>query len=239
MEQAVRHFAAAPPGLHLLDIPAGAGQVTQALRNLGHRVTPADINQRHDDYVFADMNQRLPFADDSFDGVLCLEGIEHLLQPMLLLSELIRVARPGGSIVISTPNIMNMYSRLQFLFTGTFYQFNPAQNPRVAPGELRDRFHIAPCSYYTLRYHAEQAGANVAEVLGDKPKRRFLTPLYLAVLAAGKWWSRRLFFARRFDENRSQNEEIYRHVNSAPLLFSRSLVLVLQKQHSPARQAAA
>jgi SAM-dependent methyltransferase len=230
MDQAVRHFAGAPPGLHLLDVPAGNGQVTEALRKLGHHVTPADINHRRGDYVFADMNRPLPFDDDAFDGVVCLEGIEHLLQPISLLGELIRVTRPGGSIVISTPNIMNMYSRLQFLFTGTFYQFNPAQNPQVAPGDLRDRFHIAPCSYYTLRYHAEQFGARVSQVLGDKPKRKALMPLYLSLLAAGRWWSRRLFFGRRFQDNRSRNEEIFRHINSAPLLFSRSLVLVLQKQ---------
>jgi SAM-dependent methyltransferase len=239
MEQAVGHFAAAPPGLRLLDIPAGNGQVTEALRKLGHDVTPADINRRHADYVFADMNLRLPFPDDAFDGVVCLEGIEHMLAPIQLLGELIRVTRPGGSVVISTPNIMNMYSRLQFLFTGTFYQFHPAQNPRVGPGELRDRFHIAPCSYHMLRYHAEQFGARVASVLGDKPKRKHLMPLYLAVLAAGKWWSRRLFFARHYEQHRSQNEETYRHINSPPLLFGRSMVLVLEKQLATAQQAAA
>jgi SAM-dependent methyltransferase len=239
MEQAVRHFAAAPPGLNLLDLPAGNGQVTEALRRSGHHVTPADINRRRDDYVFADMNRRLPFGDDTFDGVVCLEGIEHLLNPVILLGELIRVTRPGGKVVISTPNIMNMYSRLQFLFTGTFYQFNPAQNPRVAPGELRDRFHIAPCSYYTLRYHAEENGAKVAAVMGDKPKRKLLMPLYLAVLAAGKWWSRRLFFGTRLESNRDDIQEIYQHINSAPLLFSRSLVLVLEKQLAEVQQAAA
>jgi SAM-dependent methyltransferase len=239
VKQVVAHFAAAPPGLRLLDLPAGNGQVTEALRTLGHKVTPADINRCQPDYVVADMNRRLPFEDHAFDGVVCLEGIEHVLDPFALLGELIRVTRGGGTVVISTPNIMNMYSRLQFLFTGTFYQFHPAQNPAVGRDELRDRFHISPCSYHTLRHHAEYFGARVVQLQGDKAKRRVLMPLYALVLMAGKLWSRRLFFAARYNERRERNEEIYQHINSAALLFGRSLVLVLEKKPTVAGAVAA
>lgn len=241
MARALEHLSKLPEGSPILDLPAGHGQLTDALRARGYAVTPADINDHRPDYVHADMTQPLPFASDSFAGVVCLEGVEHLLDPFALLGELIRVARPGGRVVISTPNISNMYSRLQFLFTGTLYQFHPAQLREVAPGEIADRFHIAPQSYFDLRYRAQHFGARVVAVDGDKIKRRALLPLYLAIAWLGTWWSRQLFFAPKYAANRARNEELYQHLNSWPARYSRSLILVFEKQQPTAggRQAAA
>ena len=158
MARALAHLSELPPGSRILDLPAGHGQLTDALRERGYAVTPADINDHRPDYVHADMTRPLPFDSDSFAGVVCLEGVEHMLDPFALLGELIRVARPGGRVVISTPNITNMYSRLQFLFTGTLYQFHPSQLSDVAPDEVADRFHVAPQSYFDLRYRASTLG---------------------------------------------------------------------------------
>jgi SAM-dependent methyltransferase len=229
MRKAVEHFAAMPAGQSILDLPAGNGQVTDALRKAGHRVTPADINGRRDDYVYVDMNRRLPFDDNSFDGVVCLEGIEHMLNPFALLGELIRVAKVGGHVVVSTPNVMSMYSRLQFLLTGTFYNFHPGQLHDIAPGEVKDRFHIAPVSYHVLRYFGDYSGAKVIKVDGDKIKRRALLPLYLPLILAGKLWSRRLFFAREYADRRQRNREIYRQSNGWAVQFALSIVVFFEK----------
>lgn len=48
--------------------------------------------------------EKLPFADDSFDSVLCTEVIEHLPRPQIAIDEMFRVLKPGGLAVISTPN---------------------------------------------------------------------------------------------------------------------------------------
>ena len=144
MDRAVEYFAKQPAGQHILDLPAGNGKLTRVLRSQGHKVTPADINLQEEDFVYADMTKRLPFADNTFDGVICLEGVEHVLNPFLLIGELIRVSKIGGHVIVSTPNIMNMWSRLQFLMTGTFYQFHPAQLHDYEPHEAVDRFHISP-----------------------------------------------------------------------------------------------
>lgn len=223
-----------PHGQHILDIPAGDAHVTDALREAGHRVTSADINGRREDYVYADMSKRLPFDDDTFDGVVCLEGIEHMLEPLSLFGELMRVVKIGGYVVISTPNITNMYSRLQFLLTGTFFQFNPAQLQDIGPDEVRDRFHISPMSYQALRYLGDYWGARVVKVSGDKVKRRVLFPIYLPIILLGKLWSYRLFFSRRYRAYRDRNQQIYRHINSWPVLFGRSIILVFEKTRSTA-----
>ncbi|MGD9690049.1 MAG: class I SAM-dependent methyltransferase [Phycisphaerales bacterium] len=216
--------------LKILDIPAGAGQVTDALREQGHEVTPADINEDRPDFVFADMTARFPFEDGSFDVSLCLEGIEHMIDPVHLLRELIRVVRPGGRVILSTPNVMNFHSRLQFLFTGTLYQFCPSTLRDIPPGVQADRFHIAPTDYHRLRYLADHFGCDVERVLGDKWKRAGLLPIYGLLWLVGYPWARRLFFNREANQWRARNQEIFRHINSPAALFSRSLVVVLKKR---------
>ncbi|MHC5114162.1 MAG: class I SAM-dependent methyltransferase [Planctomycetota bacterium] len=214
----------------ILDMPAGEGQFTDALRSLGHDVTPADLNCRRDDYVRVDMNEALPFADESFDTAICLEGIEHLIDPGQLLRELIRVVRPGGRVILSTPNVSNYYSRLQFLFTGTFFQFGPGGVRDLRPELDEDRGHIAPMPYLRLRTLAEFFGARVVSVHGDKYKRKVLMPLYLLVHLLGRWWSRRVYFRGGAEDFAERNREIHRHMNSSALLFSRSLVVVMEKE---------
>lgn len=48
----------------------------------------------------------LPFEDAEFDLVLCFETVEHFSQPELLISELGRVTKPGGTMILTTPNIV-------------------------------------------------------------------------------------------------------------------------------------
>src|SRR5437588_10996091 len=47
----------------ILDIPAGNGLLADRLRQEGHTVVCADINRERPDYIFADMNEPLRFAD--------------------------------------------------------------------------------------------------------------------------------------------------------------------------------
>lgn len=230
MAEVMRFFRAQPPGLRILDLPAGNGLLADMLRKIGHEVVSGDINRERPDYRYVDMAAPLPFADAEFDAVICLEGVEHLVNPIQFIGELVRVTRKSGLIVVTTPNVMNFYSRLQFLFTGVPYQFNPAAVPKLAPGEVGDRGHIFPLSYFQLRYLFERHGARVSLVLGDRYKRKALMPLYLALLPFAWLWSRLMFF-RQGDRNQGErNREMFNHAFSAPLLFSRSLVLVLEKQ---------
>ena len=48
----------------------------------------------------------LPLATASFDAVLCFETVEHLAQPARLVAELGRVTRPGGTLILTTPNVL-------------------------------------------------------------------------------------------------------------------------------------
>ena len=47
-----------------------------------------------------------PFADESFDLVLCFETVEHFPDPGRIIAELGRLTRPGGLLVVTTPNVL-------------------------------------------------------------------------------------------------------------------------------------
>lgn len=55
-----------------------------------------------------------PFADDTFDVVLCMEVIEHLLHdPMAMLFEINRILKPGGFLLLTTPNLVSWHAILK------------------------------------------------------------------------------------------------------------------------------
>ena len=93
MEVVFQILAAENKPKKILDIPAGNGLLGERLRELSHVVVNADINREKPDFIFADMNENLPFADGEFDAVSCMEGIEHTLEPMMLIKELCRMPR--------------------------------------------------------------------------------------------------------------------------------------------------
>lgn len=68
---------------------------------LDYPVTARDLYGGRPD-VFADAAW-LPFAEASFDGVLCLEVLEHVPDPAQVLREIARVLKSGGRLWISTP----------------------------------------------------------------------------------------------------------------------------------------
>jgi coenzyme F420 hydrogenase subunit beta len=48
----------------------------------------------------------LPLADGAFDAILCFETVEHFAEPERLVQELGRVIRPGGVMILTTPNLL-------------------------------------------------------------------------------------------------------------------------------------
>lgn len=99
----------------LLDLGGGDGYVTaeataKAGAALGVAVDagfpePLADRRRRVSQVTAMLPGPLPFRDGTFDVVVSLETIEHLLDPDAFLEEILRVLAPGGCIVLSTPRL--------------------------------------------------------------------------------------------------------------------------------------
>ncbi len=62
-----------------------------------------------------DFDSPLPFSDDEFDIVVCIEVLEHLFAPLDLVVEAVRVLRPGGVFVCTTPNVVYWRNRVNLL----------------------------------------------------------------------------------------------------------------------------
>ena len=228
MRVVARMTAAMAPG-RVLDIPAGAGLLSEAMRGQGHEVVSADINRHDASYVYADMTARLPFDDASFDAVVCLEGIEHVQRPHDLMGELFRVCRVGGGVIVSTPNVSSLFSRLQFLFTGTMHQFHFTQLRELDPGAEDDRFHISPVDFGWLWHDGAYWGGRVVEASGDRIKRKVLMPVYLLVYLVGYPWMRRVYIGMGRPEHRERNLAMFRRARSWRVTMGRSLIVRYEK----------
>lgn len=127
----------------VLDCPAGEGAFSQRLLDEGFAVTAADIAPSNFRLTappcdFADLNDKLPYPDESFDAVVCLNGLQRVWARARAMEELARVVKPGGTVVISFPNISDIRRRIMFYLTGSAtwsvigppHAFMPgAQNP--------------------------------------------------------------------------------------------------------------
>ena len=224
------------PDADILDVPAGAGRLSDALRGEGFTVVSADINALRDDYIFADMNKKLPFADEQFDAVISMEGIEHIINYEGFVSELSRVTRRGGIIILTTPNISCFYSRLMFLCTGNFFQFWPAQGfVNVNRKEIFDFGHINPLTWQKIYFHFAHHGLTLVALRGNKIKRKILLPLYLPFMIIGlPWIAYRLRYTRKGVKALEAQTDFYKTVEkfsySFPAMFSRNIVLVFEKK---------
>ena len=65
--------------------------------------------------LVADLNRGLPFASASLDGASLIEVIEHIVQAEALVAELARVIRPGGWLIVTTPNVVHIAYRWRAL----------------------------------------------------------------------------------------------------------------------------
>ena len=128
----------------LLDAPAGTGALAISLRDIGFKVMCCDINPS----IFSadgieiregDLSQSLPYLSSSFDFITCIEGLEHLENPFNAIREFFRILKPGGKLILSLPNYLNIERRMKFLVTGLFSKV-------PAPRKFgKDRLKISGC----------------------------------------------------------------------------------------------
>ncbi len=108
--------------LQILDLGCRDGALSAAYLD-GNQVIGVDVDRaalakaerRGLETAWADVDEPLPFPDESFDVVVAAEVLEHLRLPERALTEAMRVLRPGGLLVGSVPNCFRLKSRLRFL----------------------------------------------------------------------------------------------------------------------------
>ena len=117
----------------ILDFGCGEGAFSQRLKDHGYVVHSADIDKDQfkasvDKYVQLDLNKENLLAnfEDKYDCVFAMEVIEHVENPWKFVRDIKSLLKPGGIMVITTPNISNFSSRIRFLQKGRFQGFEEA-----------------------------------------------------------------------------------------------------------------
>jgi 2-polyprenyl-3-methyl-5-hydroxy-6-metoxy-1,4-benzoquinol methylase len=129
----------------VLDYGAGAGNLTKRLAALGRfkQVSGADIMPRPDglpgniNWVQADLNNQLTIPQSAYDVVVCAEVIEHLENPREAARQLHGLLKPGGTLILTTPNNESFRSFICLIFRGHFMAFTDSCYPAHITALLR------------------------------------------------------------------------------------------------------
>jgi SAM-dependent methyltransferase len=209
-----------------LDISAGNGLSTRMLRERGWQVIPTEHHATARGWVSADVDQGLPFVSESADLLVMLEVIEHVADIPHALAEIARVLKPGAIAIISTPNRLNVVSRIHYLLSG-FYKGRRAPLPyryTVADGR---NWHVM--GFNDLHWIAHGAGLQVDALGRSRRKLRafiYLPLLYLPI----KLFSWLLYGKGGNDpDDRRINRELYRMMTGSNVLMDENLVMRLHK----------
>lgn len=95
-------------GSKILDLGAGRGWYSKYLSEKGCDVTAIDQEPFFEDekikIVVQSLEENLPFKDEEFDTVLACDIIEHVSNEAQLISEIARVLKKGGRVIVSVPH---------------------------------------------------------------------------------------------------------------------------------------
>lgn len=132
-------------GLHsgqkILDVACGSGEWLKVCELNGLSVSGVDLSEKAIDICKANMPdgefnsqsaESLPYADSSFDVITCLGSLEHFVNPVQSLKEMVRVAKPDADYLILVPN-QDFLTRKMGLFGGT-YQVDAKEEVRTLDG---------------------------------------------------------------------------------------------------------
>ena len=188
-------IAVSRPGLHetvleilrplprgvVLDCPTGEGALAQDMLGEGFDVRCCDLYSelfRLDGVEIkrGDLSGTLPYASGSFDYITSLDGLEHIDSPPQAFREYQRLLKPGGHLILSVPNIMNIEERVKWLLYGYTSHFKPLSEQYKAKihddcaGMDEIVVHANPIGYNELRYYLEKNGFAIQGVYRDRKK---------------------------------------------------------------------
>jgi SAM-dependent methyltransferase len=236
------------PNFRALDLSSGRGEISAALARDGCDVRATRF--REDDYKLAglgpdklerdaaagsesvaldrgvDLTRPLPYSDGSFDLDVLSEVAEHLPTIVPLVPEIGRVLRPGGHLVLSTPNVARLHSRWHFFWTGTHKLIRRRVGWDLSRDDLY-AYHIGPVDFPLLHTLLHQSGLEVVRLDFTRFKLRHA---WLMLLAPLVWIATRFETRERRPAERGRGEEdLFRWMVQPAMLASEQLLLTARK----------
>jgi 2-polyprenyl-3-methyl-5-hydroxy-6-metoxy-1,4-benzoquinol methylase len=142
-----------PKNAKIVDLGAGQGAFSKRLHDNGYDVLsvdmdPSDFKAAPIPFKAVNFNDEAELKQfrqqykETFDVAIGMEVIEHVENPWEYIRLLSDLVKPGGTILITTPNIESSFSKLMFLFTGKHLHFNQS--------DLEGSGHINPLNMFEL-----------------------------------------------------------------------------------------
>jgi 2-polyprenyl-3-methyl-5-hydroxy-6-metoxy-1,4-benzoquinol methylase len=173
-----------PKGASVLDLGSGSGAMCLRLQDMGFRPVGCDLVSENFrlhgkvDFLIANINEPLPpELQERFDCIVATELIEHLENPRHFIRQCQKALKPGGLLIVTTPNIGNAISIAQYIRTGEFRWF--------AQANYHKEGHITPIPISTIKMAFREAGF-------EGPTIQSISPLSFPGLS---WWKMRLLAA--------------------------------------------
>jgi SAM-dependent methyltransferase len=221
-------------GKTLLDLSCKEGDVLHALQPRGFLLRGTNfepsgpgLNGIPIDYN-VDLLKRLPYEDASFDVVLLVEVIEHLENHRVAVGELARILKPNGVLIVTTPNIMRLNSRLHFFWSG-YHKTKRRFIPFATPLEQAHRFHNYPIDLPILYYLCKQNHLEIERIGKSKTKTysRMLFALFGLPVRAYTWYT--LSLREKDPVQKQENRKLRAWLLHPQVLMEDNLVLRLRK----------
>ncbi len=115
----LREIAMLPVNGRLLDVGGGTGRVASAISDLVDDVVVADVSfgmldkaDRSSLKPVCGGSESLPFADGSFERVIMVDALHHVIHHADTAREMFRVLKPGGLLVIEEPDIRTFFVKV-------------------------------------------------------------------------------------------------------------------------------
>jgi SAM-dependent methyltransferase len=217
------------PG-RVLDLPAGPGYLLKDLKTLGFDGIAGEIDEKLHcfsdlEYRKIDMTSRFDFPTASFDYVVSIEGIEHIENHFAFLREARRVLKPGGKMILTTPNVLSLESRFNFFMSG-FHQL--AEKPIPLDTENIYFEHINPMPLHQLYFACEKVGLRVREVK-TRRFRKGSTLLYYLLFPFIRWSLYSACFRKeKSPARREANRALYKFLSSKENLLGTHTIVVAE-----------
>jgi SAM-dependent methyltransferase len=211
----------------LLDVPAGKGAFALQAKRMGYDVRCGDVERVRFEAEglqceLVDLNQAWPYGDALFDVVACIEAVEHLENPWLLVREANRVLKPGGIFLVTTPNVLSIKSRMSYLLNGYPNYFFFGVVPGSGSEEELPIDHINPIGYLELRHILARSGFHIEIIDTNRyvHRNRLLTKIL-------KFFIRRRW--RRRTRNNPAEVELRTLMLSPSILYGEILLIKARK----------
>lgn len=192
VSMAMQHL---PPGSRMLDIGNAPGYLAIMLDQAGYSIDGINLsdawNSTYPDLSYVDQfrvqscdieKSALPYPDGAFDAIVFTEVLEHIAirHPRDLLPEFLRVLRPGGIVLFSTPNVCNV-SNIVSLLKGNnifwdsdiFFGGTDRHNREFTPREVRGLFEnsgFAVTEFFGINDHANWRSGSAHDIYDFQAK---------------------------------------------------------------------